>query len=453
MKKDERKNILLVEDDRNTRNAIARILRKNYNVTIAEDGERAKNILKHNEFDLIITDIKMPGADGKEVMREALKINPNTPCILVTAYGSIDDAVSAMREGAYDYISKPLNIDRLEILVKRTLESTKLKEENTRLKQRLNEKYGLENIIGKSQKMNEVFDLIKQVAPAKATVLLTGESGTGKELVAQAIHSLSKRSGHFVAVHCASLPANLLEAELFGHEKGAFTGATERRKGRFEVADGGTIFLDEIAEIDQSVQVKLLRVLETKTFERIGSSDPIETDSRIIAATNRKLFDLVQENRFREDLFYRLNVLNIEIPPLRERKEDIPLLVDSFVKQFSNENNKKEKGVSEEVLNVFNKYTWPGNIRELRNCIERMVLLSRENELKITDIPINIRQAVSPELVKDIQPANSLNLQENEKKLIVQALNESNGNRKKAAEQLGVSRRTLHRKLNEYGLN
>ena len=445
-----KKTILLVEDDRNTRNGIAKLLRNKYDITIAEDGARGINILKKNNFDLVVTDIQMPGADGMDILKETLKKEPKPPCILITAYGSIETAVEAIKAGAYDFISKPVNVDRMEQVFERALESKDLKDENIRLKKRLNDKYGLDNIIGKSSKMRDVFDMVKQVAPAKSTILITGESGTGKELIAQAVHVLSGRKGAFVPVHCAALPANLLESELFGHEKGAFTGAVEKRVGRFEIADRGTIFLDEIGEIDQSVQVKLLRILETKTFERVGGTQTVTTDSRVVTATNRNLQEMVKNGEFREDLFYRLDVLNIELPPLRDRKEDIPLLVKCFIDSFAAENNKQLSGVSEEVLNIFDSYNWPGNIRELRNCIERMVVLCREETLQIGNIPNNIREKISPDLVEKNISYDTLNLENNEKKLIIQALDETGGNRTAAAEKLGISRRTLHRKLNEY---
>jgi two-component system, NtrC family, response regulator AtoC len=447
-----KKTILLVEDDRNTRNGIAKLLRYKYDITIAEDGIRGINILKKNNFDLVVTDIQMPGAGGMDILKETLEKEPKPPCVLITAYGSIETAVEAIKAGAYDFISKPINIDRMEQIFERALESKDLKEENVRLKKRLNEKYGLDNIIGKSSKMRDVFDMVKQMACAKSTILITGESGTGKELIAQAIHSLSGRKGAFVPVHCAALPANLLESELFGHERGAFTGATEKKIGRFEIADKGTIFLDEIGEIDPLVQVKLLRILETQAFERVGGTQSVTTDSRIVTATNRNLQKMVKNDEFREDLFYRLDVLNIELPPLRDRKEDIPLLVKSFVDHFAAENNKHVTGVSNEVLNVFESYNWPGNIRELRNCLERMVVLCREEILQIGNIPNNIKEKISPDLVEPNISYKTLNLESNEKKLIIQALDKTGGNRTAASEKLGISRRTLHRKLNEYSI-
>lgn len=454
-KKDSQKSILLIEDDRNTRNGVFKLLSRKYDVTVAEDGIRGINVLQRNNFDLILSDIQMPGATGMDVLAESLKKNPSPPCILITAYGSIETAVGAIKAGAYDFVSKPIDVSRLELIIERALESKELKEENTRLKKQLDEKFGVENIIGKSSGMVEIIEFLKQIAPARSTIMITGESGTGKELIAQSIHTLSGRKGPFVPVHCAALPSNLLESELFGHERGAFTGATERRKGRFELADGGTIFLDEIGEIDQLVQVKLLRILETKIFERVGGSESIQTDARIVAATNKNLEEMVKKGEFREDLYFRLNVLAIELPPLRERKDDIPLLSRNFVDFYAKDNNKKIDGIAPEAMGIMQSYDWPGNIRELRNCIERMVVLSRESTMQTSSLPANIREKVMPGSVQ-IQlskPADTLDIESNEKKLILKALDETDGNKTAAAEKLGISRRTLHRKLNEYGIN
>lgn len=450
-----KKSILLIEDDRNTRNGVFKLLSRKYDVTVAEEGLRGINVLQRNNFDLILSDIQMPGATGMDVLAESLKKNPSPPCILITAYGSIETAVDAIKAGAYDFVSKPIDVSRLELIIERALESKELKEENIRLKKQINEKFGVENIIGKSPCMAEIIETLKQIAPARSTILITGESGTGKELIAQAIHTLSGRKGPFIPVHCAALPANLLESELFGHERGAFTGASERRKGRFEMADGGTIFLDEIGEIDQLVQVKLLRILETKTFERVGGSESIQTDARIVTATNKNLEEMVKNGTFREDLFFRLNVLSIELPPLRERKDDIPLLTKNFVAYYAKENNKKIESISDDALSFLQQYDWPGNIRELRNCIERMVVLSRESTLQVSSLPLNIREKLMPGSTQVNLPrsADSLDIESNEKKLIIKALDETDGNKTAAAEKLGISRRTLHRKLNEYGIN
>jgi DNA-binding NtrC family response regulator len=367
----------------------------------------------------------------------------------MTAYGSIPAAIEATKEGAFDFVQKPLNLDQLELLIKRAVENKKLTEENLELKRRLNRSYELDDIIGKSACMHEVFETVRQVAPARTTVMITGESGTGKEMIAHSVHALSGRQGSFVAVHCAALPPTLLESELFGHEKGSFTGATEQKKGRFELADGGTLFLDEIGEIDQSVQVKILRALETRSFERVGGTESVVTDTRVITATNRDLKAMVSSGKFREDLFFRLFVVAINLPPLRERQEDIPILVKHFLDEFSKENKKEVMSISEEALNVLCRYAWPGNIRELRNCVERMVVLSRTRVLDLHNVPVHIREIISPQELSPALPVNSLNIGKAEKALIQKALDECNGNVTKAAAKLGISRRTLHRKLNE----
>jgi len=445
--------VLIVDDERNTREVLGRFLRPNYDITLAEDGGIALNILKKNEFDLVLTDLRMPGADGLAILDAVLKKTPSCPCIVFTAYGSIETAVDAIRAGAFDFVTKPINFERLEILLSRALESKRLKDENIDLKKRLDTRFGLENIIGKSAVMQGVLETVRQVAPSRSTVLITGESGTGKELIAQALHQLSERSGKFVPVHCAALSANLLESELFGHEKGSFTGAAEQRKGRFELADGGTLFLDEIGEIDLSIQVKLLRALETRSFERVGGVETIHSDVRVVTATNRDLKAMISEGTFREDLFYRLDVVTIKLPALRQRQEDIPLLVKHFLNEFSRENSSPAVSISEDALSVLCAYEWPGNIRELRNCIERMVVLSRETQLQLENVPVHIREKSSPGLRDKIFVHATLDLEKNEKLLIVRALDECKGNRTAAANKLGISRRTLHRKLNEYGIS
>ena len=390
----------------------------------------------------------MPGATGMKILDTTLKMNPPPPCILFTAYGSIESAVEAMKHGAFDFVTKPVNFDQLEILIQRALESGRIREENTELKKRLDSKFGVANIIGNSAAIQKVIDSVRQVAPTRATISITGESGTGKELIAQAIHQLSGRTGKFIAVHCAALPETLLESELFGHERGAFTGATEQRKGRFELADGGTLFLDEIGEIPLSTQVKLLRVLETRSFERIGGSETITVDT----ATNRDLAEMVREGTFREDLFYRLDVVTIHLPPLRERQEDIPPLVKHYLDYFARENGRPLFTISESAMSALCSYSWPGNIRELKNCMERMVVLTRGSQIDIENVPVNIREKITPGISKSILNPVSCDLEKNEKLLIQRALNECEGNRTRAAEKLGISRRTLHRKLAQYGL-
>ena len=452
MKREKNISILLADDERGTREALGRFLRMEYDVTLAEDGQIALNLLKKNDYDLILTDIRMPGADGLSVLDFALKKSPQTPCILFTAYGSIEAAVEAMKRGAFDFVTKPVNLDQLEILINRALEAGRIKAENTELKKRLDSKFGVENIIGESAAMHQVIENVRQVAPTKATVSISGESGCGKELIAQALHQLSGRSGRFVAVHCAALPETLLESELFGHEKGAFTGANEQRKGRFELASGGTIFLDEIGEIPLSTQVKLLRVLEDHTFERIGGMETLSMDARVVTATNKDLEAMVREGTFREDLFYRINVINIHLPPLRERQEDIPLLVNHFLEHFAKENNRSDLTVSENAMAALCTYPWPGNIRELRNCVERMVVFTRGSVIDLENVPVNIREKITPGISKTILSTSSCDLECNEKLLISRALEECGNNRTKAAEKLGISRRTLHRKLAAYDL-
>lgn len=452
-KKDDRPTVLLIDDERGTREVLAKFMKLDYNVTIAEDGEVGLNLLERNDYDLVLTDIRMPLADGFDILAKAMtKANP-PPCIMFTAYGSIETAVDAMRKGAFDFVTKPVNFDQLELVMKKALESKRIKEENIELKKRLDDKFGLPSIIGNSLPMRHVIDTVKQVAPTRATVLIEGESGTGKELIAQAIHQLSGRTGKFVAVHCAALPETLLESELFGHEKGAFTGAVEMRKGRFELAEGGTLFLDEIGEIPLSIQVKLLRVLESRTFERVGGTDTIHANVRVVAATNRDLEKMVAQGTFREDLFYRLNVVAVLLPPLRERSEDIPVLVQHFIQQFAGENGKNGMTIDEGAMAALMSYQWHGNIRELRNCIESMVVLCRTQELTVDNVPANIREHSSPGITRTLlESGEGCTLERNEKLLIERALNECNGNRSHAAEKLGISRRTLQRKLKLYNI-
>ena len=447
-----RRSILIIDDERGTREAMGKFLRLDYDITLAEDGEKGINLLNRNHYDLILSDIRMePGPSGLDVLAASLKLSPPPPCILFTAYGSIETAVEAVKQGAFDFVTKPVNFDRLEIIIRRALESVSLKEENTELKRKLGSSFGVKGMIGNSAKMKNIIETIEQVAPTRTTVLITGESGTGKELVAQAIHQCSGRTGKFVPVHCSALPDNLIESELFGHERGAFTGAVEMRKGRFELAEGGTIFLDEIGEIPLHIQVKLLRVLENRSFERIGGSETIVTDARVVAATNRDLKKMVEEGTFREDLFYRLDVVSLEIPPLRERKEDIPLLVKHYLDVFNKENG-KDIGITETAMASLCAYAWPGNIRELRNCVERMVVLCRGKMIELENVPVDVREGVTPGIAKTVLAQPSCDLECNEKMLIERALNECGGNRTKAAEKLGISRRTLHRKLHTYNL-
>jgi len=443
--------ILIVDDEKSARDGLVRALRRDYRVFAAENGTSALEVLGSQSIDVLLSDVRMPGMDGITLMQRALANNPELTCIILTAYGNVELAVQAMQQGATDFMTKPINLDKLELVLDRVLKAKKIELENEQLRVQLDDKYGLENIIGRSTPMQEVFDTIRQVAASRATVLIQGESGTGKELVAKAIHQLSPRSkGPFVAVHCAALAHNLLESELFGHEKGAFTGAMERRVGRFEKADGGSLFLDEISEIDPSVQVKILRALEERQIERVGGDTPVDVDSRLIAATNRDLKSMVDNGDFREDLFYRLYVVVITLPPLRDRQDDILLLLNHYLAVFNEENGKEIEGFTPAVYEMLSAYDWPGNIRELRNLVERMVVLARGKTLDVKDIPTQVREQVSGG--GEVKIDADLTVDEMEKRMVVQALEKTGGNRTKAAEKLGISRRTLHRKLHEYNL-
>ena len=442
--------ILIVDDDKNTRDGLQRALQRNYAVRTAESADAALAVLSQEpQIDLMLSDLRMPGTDGLGLLRYVHKHYPKTVCVLLTAYGSVETAVEAMRQGAYDFLMKPINLDHLDVLVARALKARDLAPPPPP-----DEKYGLENITGESPSMKAVFDVIRQVAPTQASILIQGASGTGKELVAHAIHRLSTRSkGPFVAVHCAALSSTLLESELFGHEKGAFTGTAGQRKGRFEMANGGTLFLDEISEIDMATQVKLLRVLEERTFERVGGEETITVDIRIVAATNKDLHEYVRQGKFREDLFFRLNVVDILLPSLRERTGDIPLLADRFLKEYAARNGRTIKGFAPEALTLLTQYGWPGNVRELRNAIEKMVVLAGSEQLTTADVPANIRAAVMAGVDTPPMPvANSNSLADAKKQKILSVLAKNKGNRTRAADELGISRRTLHRKLNEYGV-
>jgi len=411
------------------------------------------SVLERETVEVMLTDLRLGGEDGMQLIDRALKLPQPPICIMMTAYGSVDVAVEAMKRGAYDFVTKPLNLDKVEILIARALQSRRMEQENRSLRQQIDERYGLENILGESIALREVLDTIRQVAPSSANVLIEGESGTGKELAAHAIHNLSRRNkAKFVAVHCAALSPTLLESELFGHERGAFTGAHERRIGRFEQANGGTIFLDEIGEIEPSTQVKLLRVMsEQRAFERVGGSQTLKADVRIIAATNKNLEQLVREGKFRDDLFFRLNVVRITMPPLRVRKEDIPLLVRAFLRHFSKVNDKPVLDITADAMNTLLGYEWPGNIRELRTAIEHGVVMASGPKVTLRDLPAAIRRAASVAIGAPVTPEtiNPLDLGETEKRLITQALAATDGNITAAAKRLGISRRTLHRKLNE----
>lgn len=447
-----KKSILIVDDEKNTRDGLAKFLKtKDYECLVAENGKKALELLDNQLVDLMITDLRMPSLGGMDLIREAKKRYEDLQIIVLTAYGSVESAVEAVKNGANDFLEKPINLDKLDLTIKNVLSFKDLREENIQLKHQLDKHYGLSNIIGNSSAMKKVFEIITQVAPTRATVLIQGESGTGKELVAKAIHQMSNRKNQkLVTVHCASLSETLLESELFGHEKGAFTGATEQRIGRFEQADKGTFFLDEISEISPAVQVKLLRVIQEQSFERVGGNKNLKVDIRLIAATNKDLETEVNMGNFREDLFYRLSVVTINLPPLREREEDIPLLLNFYLREFAEENDKWPMEFQPDALKLLQNYNWPGNIRELRNLIENIVVLAKTNLISVDTLPekiVNFQKNM-----EILEPKPGINIKENEKNLIIKALKQSDGNRTKAAESLGLSRRTLYRKLTQYGI-
>jgi len=447
--------LLIVDDEKPTRDGLRVALEDRYEVYVAEDAASAMELLEREHFDVLLTDFRLPNEDGMKLIARAKSLSKPPVCILMTAYGSEELAVQAMKSGADDYIAKGrMQIDELEMRIGRVLRQQNLEAENVALRQQLQSRFGLENIIGESEPMHEVFELVKQVAPTKASVLLTGESGTGKELVAKAIHHLSPRSkAPMVTVHLALSPT-LVESELFGHEKGSFTGAHERRVGRFEQAHGGTLFLDEIGEIDMTLQVKLLRFLGERTFERVGSNKTLTADVRLLAATNKKLDELVKAGTFRDDLYYRLKVVEIELPPLRERGADIPLLAQSFMREFAKENDKAVKEFTSETMDTLMNYHWPGNVRELRTAIEHAVVLCRGERITLRDLPATVRSldGAADTGMRRLLSQGELTVKEAEKQLILRALKECDGNRTAAAKKLGVSRRTLHRKLHSHQL-
>ena len=459
------KTVLVVDDDKNTREGLKLALEpEGYNVLLAAEAQPALEILRGEDIDLMLTDLRMPGIDGLELTQLTRKISPQTQVIILTAYGTVETAVEAMQQGAYNYLTKPVNLDNLKMLVEQAISARDLASENVALKERLTKQYGFEKIIGNSREMISIFETVRQVAPTRANILVTGDSGTGKELIANALHNLSGRADKpFMAVHCASITRTLLESELFGHERGAFTGAVSFKRGKFERADGGTLFLDEISEIDLDIQVKLLRFLEQWEFERVGGTKLIKVDVRLVAATNRNLKEMVEKGSFRDDLYYRLNVVTIHIPPLRERTGDITLLANHFVGEIAAINKKPTPAIAPDAMAALEAYHWPGNVRELRNCIESIVVMLRENEqITLEKIPANFRNnagaavglvtsassQAAPENAILLSPGTSL--QDAEKLLIEETLRNNNYNVSQAARVLNISRRTLHRKINEY---
>jgi two-component system NtrC family response regulator len=448
-------NILVVDDEQAQRETLSGFLeKKGYHSLTASSGREAIEKVQSLSVDLILTDLRMPDLDGQEVLKRAKEINPDIDVVVMTAYGSIDSATLAMKAGAVDFLTKPIDLTQLEIILDKTLERKQLLSENRRLRTMVDEKFKLPGIVTSSSAMDEALSVTSRVAKSKASILITGESGTGKELIAKVIHHASDRSdGPFVAVNMAALPDNLVESELFGHEKGAFTGADKFRKGRFEMADVGTLFIDEVGDIPLTTQVKLLRVLQEQQFERVGSSNPVRVNVRVIAATNKNLEKMVSDGTFREDFYYRLNVVKIALPPLRKRKTDIPLLVDHFIRRFTESYGKPVKGFSKEAMDLLIKYSFPGNVRELENIVERAIVLARDDMITTSDLPGTVK---GESLEKTCIETTSGNFQDRvesfEKELIIQALQESNGVQTKAAELLGMTERHLRYKLKKYGM-
>ena len=443
--------ILVIDDEKNIREGLQIALEdEGYEVLTAEDGTSGLHTALSEAIDLIITDLRMPGTSGQEVLQKVTGQTPGVPVIVLTGHGTVETAVDAMRMGAYDFLTKPLDLERLSLLVKRALQTRELVLQHRELVEQMQSEKAFEHIIGKSAAMEHVFEMVRKVAPSRASVLITGESGVGKELIASAIHQLSPRKQqNYIKVHCAALAESLLESELFGHEKGAYTGAVSQKRGRFELADGGSIFLDEIGEINQTLQIKILRVLQEKQFERVGGEKTITVDTRLITATNRDLEAEVAQGTFRNDLYYRLNVVHIHVPPLRERKEDIPLMIAAFVQEFAAENGKQISSIEPKARAALYAYEWPGNIRQLRNCLESAVVMSSDATIRFSDLPEPVRNAEQSTAIS-IQIGSTM--KEAERQIILETLSAYNANKSKTADVLGIGRKTLHRKLEEYAL-
>jgi len=445
--------ILIVDDDYAHRKMLEAVLSaQGYEIRQAEDGQTAITAVEKRFYDLILMDVRMTLVGGIEALKRIKEISPGIPVIIMTAYASVSTSVEALKSGAYDYLTKPLDIDELKILINKALRHQQLEKENIYLREQLKDRFDFSKIIGQSSAMRKLLETIAIVAPTEATVLITGESGTGKELIANAIHLNSpRRDKPLIKVNCAALPEALLESELFGHEKGAFTGALTRRQGRFQLAHKGSIFLDEIAEMAPSTQAKILRVLQEREFEPVGSSNTVRVDTRVITATNKNLKEEIKEGHFREDLFYRINVVTLSVPPLRERREDIPLLADFFLKQYAVKNRRLIKGFTPLATDLLMRYDWPGNVRELANMVERSVIMARGDMITPDEFSDTLR-ALDPELLKsEIGLAPGRSLKDVEKEMILMTLKDTEGNRTHAAKILGISRRTLQLKLKEYG--
>ncbi len=444
--------LVIADDEKNTREGLRWALeRKNMEIFLAADGEEALQLIRSERVEILITDLKMPRLDGLELLEFVKRESPETQVVMLTGHGTVESAVDAMKAGAYDYLIKPINIDELNLVVDRILEGQALKEENQQLRQQVEERFGMDNIIGRSDAMMKVFSLVKTVAPSRANVLIYGESGTGKELIANAIHQNSPRKRRpFVKVNCGALPLTLLESELFGYEKGAFTGAVKTKPGRFEMADGGTILLDEIAETGPEFQVRLLRVLQEGTFERVGGTETLHSDVRVIAASNKRLDELVAKGDFREDLYYRLKVVSIDLPPLRERRDDIPMLVEHFLEEFSRFYEKPKTRIANRAMSMLQNYQWPGNVRQLKNVIEGSVVMTT-GEIGVSDLPEEIQ--AEGKNVSQVTISAESSLKDAERELIQAALIHYGGNRAQTARSLGLGRKTLYRKMEEFGLD
>jgi two-component system NtrC family response regulator len=449
-------NILLVDDEASQRNILSGYLKKKKHTIYEADGHaEAISILKNNPLDLVLTDFKMPGKSGLDLLKELKALNPGITVVLITAFGTIEGAVTAMREGAYNYLTKPIDLEELDLLIQRIQERSRLISENQLLKEQLSEKFSFEGIISQSPEMEYVLNTAARAADSKASILIRGESGTGKELVARAIHFSSPRKEKpFVTVNCAALNENLLESELFGHEKGSFTGAYKQRRGRFEIADGGTLFLDEIGDISIAAQTRLLRVLQEHQLERVGGNSTIEVDVRVLAATNQNLEESIRSGTFREDLFYRLNVVSIEIPPLRKRRQDIAPLLDFFLSLYAKEYRRKKMSYSKEAFELLLRYDYPGNVRELQNIVQHAVVLCRQDIITTDDLPTLLKQPQSESKLPAENKRQSLTeeVERLEKEMVFETLRQHNGNQSKAAKHLGISERNLRYRLKKWGI-